>query len=241
MAANAGRRDRRRVAGRCVELGGAPPGSTFSRSRGLIQVTMMEKTANGAHMDWLRAGASRREFERFVTDRTGPLLRTAYLMAGNLHEAEDLVQETMLRVARHWPRVRVMKYPAAYARQTLVNLALDGAAQRARRTGELTAAESAATWEPTDIRAQRALYEVDTREELRGALAALPARQRAFIVLRYWEDLPEAEVAEILGCSVGTVKSSASRGLARLRATIRDDASGYRTPLMTPRNTAAPN
>ena len=76
-------------------------------------------------MDWLRAGGSHREFEQFVTDRTGPLLRTAYLMAGNLAEAEDLVQEAMLRVARNWPRVRVMDYPAAYTRQILVNLALD--------------------------------------------------------------------------------------------------------------------
>lgn len=180
-------------------------------------------------MDWLRAGVSRREFERFVTDRTGPLLRTAYLMAGNLAEAEDLVQEAMLRVARIWPRVRVMDYPAAYARQILVNLALDGAAQRARRAGELAATDNADTREPADIRALRDLHKVDTQQELLGALATLPAHQRAAIVLRYWEDLPEAEVAEILGCSVGTVKSSASRGLARLRATIRDDASGYRT------------
>ena len=122
-----------------------------------------------------------------------------------------------------------MKYPAAYARQILVNLALDGAAQRARRTRELAAADSAGIQEPADIRAQRALHEVDTQQDLLGVLATLPARQRAFIVLRYWEDLPEAEVAEILGCSVGTVKSTASRGLARLRATFRDDVSGYHT------------
>jgi RNA polymerase sigma-70 factor (sigma-E family) len=180
-------------------------------------------------MDWLRAGASRREFERFVTDHTGLLLRTAYLMAGNLAEAEDLVQEATLRVARHWPRVRVMDYPAAYARQVLVNLALDGAVKRARRTSELAAADSAGAREPVDIRAQRALREVDNQQELLGVLATMTARQRAVIVLRYWEDLPEAEVAEILGCSVGTVKSTASRGLAQLRTTIRDDACGYRT------------
>jgi RNA polymerase sigma-70 factor (sigma-E family) len=177
-------------------------------------------------MDWLRAGGSRQEFERFVTDRTAPLLRTAYLMAGNLAEAEDLVQEALLRVARRWPRVQVMEHPAAYARQVLVNMALDGAAQRARRSGELAAADRAGTYDPVDTRAQRDLHEVDTQQELLGALATLPARQRAIIVLRYWEDLPEAEVAEILGCSTGTVKSTASRGLARLRATIRHDASG---------------
>jgi hypothetical protein len=64
-------------------------------------------------MEWLRAGASRRESEQFVAERTGPLPHTAYLMAGNLAEAEDLVQETMLQVAGNWPRVRAMQYPAA--------------------------------------------------------------------------------------------------------------------------------
>jgi RNA polymerase sigma-70 factor (sigma-E family) len=178
-------------------------------------------------MEWLRARSSRQEFERFVTDRSGSLLQTAYLMAGNLAEAEDLVQETLLRVARHWPKVRAMEYPAAYARRVLVNVALDGAERRARRAGELAASDGDAT-DLADTRAQRELYGVDAQQELLGALGALTARQRAIILLRYWEDLPEADVAEILGCSVGTVKSTASRGLARLRAIIRNDASGYR-------------
>ena len=177
-------------------------------------------------MDWLRASTSRQEFERFVTDRTAPLLRTACLMTGNLTEAEDLVQEALLRVARHWPKVRGMAYPAAYARQILVNVALDDAAKRGRRKGELAPAASAGVHDLVDTRAQRDLCEVDTRDELLGVLATLPARQRAVIVLRYWEDLPEAEVAEVLGCSTGTVKSTASRGLARLRATIRDGSPG---------------
>jgi RNA polymerase sigma-70 factor (sigma-E family) len=179
-------------------------------------------------MEWLRARSSRQEFERFVTDRSGSLLRTAYLMAGNLAEAEDLVQETLLRVARHWPKVRAMEHPAAYARQVLVNVALDGAERRTRRAGELAASDGDDATGLADTRAQRDLYGVDTQQELLGALGALTARQRAIILLRYWEDLPEAEVAEILGCSVGTVKSTASRGLARLRAIIRNDASGYR-------------
>jgi RNA polymerase sigma-70 factor (sigma-E family) len=178
-------------------------------------------------MEWLRARSSRQEFERFVTDRSGSLLQTAYLMAGNLAEAEDLVQETLLRVARHWPKVRAMEYPAAYARRVLVNVALDGAERRARRAGELAAPDGDAT-DLADTRAQRELYGVDAQLELLGALGALTARQRAIILLRYWEDLPETDVAEILGCSVGTVKSTASRSLARLRAIIRNDASGYR-------------
>ena len=178
-------------------------------------------------MEWLRARSSRQEFERFVTNRSGSLLQTAYLMAGNLAEAEDLVQETLLRVARHWPKVRAMEYPAAYARRVLVNVALDGAERRARRAGELAASDGDAT-DLADTRAQRELYGVDAQQELLGALGALTARQRAIILLRYWEDLPEADVAEILGCSVGTVKSTASRSLARLRAIIRNGASGYR-------------
>jgi RNA polymerase sigma-70 factor (sigma-E family) len=177
-------------------------------------------------MDWLQASTSRQEFERFVTDRTAPLLRTACLITGNLTEAEDLVQEALLRVARHWRKVRCMEHPAAYARRILVNVALDGAAQRGRRKGELAVADSAGAHDPVDTLAQRDLHKVDTRQELLGVLATLPARQRAVIVLRYWEDLPEAEVAEVLGCSTGTVKSTASRGLARLRATVRDGASG---------------
>lgn len=83
-------------------------------------------------MHWLRADTTRREFERFVTERTDQLLRTAYLMAWDLAEAEDLVQETLLQVARRWPKVRTMEHPAAYARKLLVNLAIDSAQKRAR-------------------------------------------------------------------------------------------------------------
>jgi RNA polymerase sigma-70 factor (sigma-E family) len=168
-------------------------------------------------MHWLRADTTRREFERFVTERTDQLLRTAYLMAWDLAEAEDLVQETLLQVARRWPKVRTMEHPAAYARRLLVNLAIDSTQKRARRSGELTAGGGADATERPDHRAERDLDSVDTQAVLLDALAGLPARQRAIIVLRYWEDLPEAEVAAILGCSTGTVKSTASRGLARLR------------------------
>lgn len=176
-------------------------------------------------MEWLQARTSRQEFERFVTDRTAPLLRTACLVTGNLTEGEDLVQETLLRVARHWPKIRSMEHPGAYARQILVNVALDGAVQRGRRKGELAAGDNAGVYGLADAIAQRDLQKVDNRQELLGALATLSARQRAVIVLRYWEDLPEAEVADLLGCSIGTVKSTASRGLARLRTSISDDTS----------------
>jgi RNA polymerase sigma-70 factor (sigma-E family) len=177
-------------------------------------------------MHWLRADTTRREFERFVTERTDQLLRTAYLMAWDLAEAEDLVQETLLQVARRWPKVRTMEHPAAYARKLLVNLAIDTAQKRARRNGELTAGGGADAADRPDHRAERDLDSVDAQAVLLDALAGLPARQRAIIVLRYWEDLPEAEVAAMLGCSAGTVKSTASRGLARLREQLGDGPPG---------------
>jgi RNA polymerase sigma-70 factor (sigma-E family) len=171
-------------------------------------------------MQWLRASQARLEFERFVGDSADRLLRTGYLMASDLAEAEDLVQETLLRVARRWNRVRLMDYPAAYARQILVNLAVDGTQGRVRRHGELTQPNPAQLADVQDGHAELALRAVDTQAELLAALAGLSSRQRAVIVLRYWDDLPEAEVAAILGCSPGTVKSTASRGLARLRQSL---------------------
>jgi RNA polymerase sigma-70 factor (sigma-E family) len=158
----------------------------------------------------------RAEFDRFVAASTDALLRTAYLIVGDLGEAEDLVQETLFEVARRWPRVRRMEHPTAYARRILINRAVGGAKRRARRRQELAA----------DVPPDRAMpvlagAQVGEHEELIGALAALPPRQRAVIVLRYFLDLPEAEVAAALKCSLGTVKSTASRGLARLERALR--------------------
>jgi RNA polymerase sigma-70 factor (sigma-E family) len=152
-------------------------------------------------------------FDRFVADSTNGLLRTAYLIVGDLHEAEDLVQETLFKVARRWPKVSRMDHPAAYARRILVNLALRGSPKRSRRRTELSEVR------PSDPAAPAA--PLDTHDELYAALAALPPRQRAVLVLRYFLDLPEAEVAAALRCSLGTVKSTASRGLARLEQTLR--------------------
>jgi DNA-directed RNA polymerase specialized sigma24 family protein len=83
------------------------------------------------------AERSSQEFEAFVTETADPLFRSGYLMTANVAETEDLLQETFLRVARHWNRVRSMEYPLAYARRVLINLALDGAASRDRRGQEL--------------------------------------------------------------------------------------------------------
>jgi RNA polymerase sigma-70 factor (sigma-E family) len=167
-----------------------------------------------------RSERRRAEFEQFVTESSPALLRTAYLVAWDLTEAEDLVQECLLAVARRWPRVRGMERPHAYARRMLINLALDGATRRSRRRQELDADAPSVLAHLTDDAGIRALRDVDVRSELTEALGRLAPRQRAVLVLRYFEDLPEAEVARLLGCSVGTVKSTASRGLARLQAAL---------------------
>ena len=158
----------------------------------------------------------RADFDRFVADSTDPLLRTAYLIVWDLGEAEDLVQETLLQVARRWPRVRRMEHPIAYTRRILVNRALGGASRRSRRRQELS--NGAPPERPTDRSDPQAF---DAHDELMGALAMLPPRQRAVLVLRYFLDLPEAEVAAAMKCSLGTVKSTASRGLARLEQVMR--------------------
>ena len=165
-------------------------------------------------MDWARDAAAKRQFENFAAGASETLLRTGYLVTGDAGQAEDLVQETFLRVARRWGQVRSMDHPAAYARRILINLVLRGAGRRSRQKAEL-AAPGAGT-EAADQAAARALRHVDDLAEFRWALAQLPARQRAVLVLRYWEGLPVAEVAGILGCSAGTVTSTASRAAARL-------------------------
>jgi RNA polymerase sigma-70 factor (sigma-E family) len=152
------------------------------------------------------------DFDEFVAGNLEQLLKTAYLITWDAGDAEDLVQECLLKVARRWPRVRKMAQPRAYAGRILANLAVDDARRRARRRSELDGSAPV-----LDGPAQDLLVGLETRAELLDALALLTPRQRAVLVLRYFNDLTEAETAEALGCSPGTVKSNASRGLARLR------------------------
>jgi RNA polymerase sigma-70 factor (sigma-E family) len=181
-------------------------------------------------MDRMMGKADRRRFDGFVDDVTDDLVRTGYLMTWDLAETEDLVQETLLRVARRWSRVESMDHPFAYARRILVNLVIDGRTRRERRRHELALDEDGVGDGRVDHGAGRGFDGIDDAAEFRWALATLPRRQRVVIVLRYWEDLPEAEVAEILGCSPGTVKSTASRGMARLRVLLSADAVPVTTP-----------
>jgi RNA polymerase sigma-70 factor (sigma-E family) len=179
---------------------------------------------------------TRAEFEQFVADSADDLLRTGFLVAWDLAAAEDLVQECLLRIARRWPRVRSMDHPKAYARRVLVNLALDGAGRRNRHRSELDARNRAPVEDRRDEAAALALGIVETTSELIDALGALAPRQRATLVLRYSEDLSEAEAARVLGCSVGTVKSTTSRSLERLRqilASGRTGGAGVDPPRLT--------
>jgi RNA polymerase sigma-70 factor (sigma-E family) len=147
--------------------------------------------------------------EEFLAERGSALLATAVLLAGSHEAGEDLLQVALERLLRQWRRID--GDPEGYLRRTMYHLAVDRWRWRRRHP------EVGLTAEPGDGGPDPAAH-VDLREALGQALALLPARQRAVLVLRYFEQLTEAEIAEVLGCSAGTVKSSAARGLQRLRS-----------------------
>ena len=152
-------------------------------------------------------------FERFVQSRSAPLLRTAYLLAGDRHLAEDLLQDTLAKVAQHWESVEAEGNPEAYARTVLYHRAVDTWRTRLRRprvVGDLTR-------EPVD-RADL-FVDSDRRLLLQSALSRLTPRQRAVLVLRFYEDRTEVQAAAVLGCSVSTVKTTTRSALTRLRVT----------------------
>lgn len=149
-------------------------------------------------------------FREFVRDRSTPLLRTAVLLVGgDRGQGEDLLQEVLERMYVRWDRI---EEPEAYARRALTHTAINRWRGRRRRPPELPLLPG----HPGPVTDDGSAT-VDLRDALVRALLTLPPRQRAVLVLRYLDDLPEDEVARALGCSVGTVKSHASRGLSRLR------------------------
>jgi len=151
-------------------------------------------------------------FEEFVQARSGSLMRTALLLTGqNRAEAEDLLQLALERAYRHWPRVIGSGEPERYTRKILANASADRWRRLARRPEGALPPRDGGPGVPDHT------AEIADRDFLLRALAGLPPRQRAVLVLRYFDDLPEAEIAEILGCSLGTVKSHAARALSRLR------------------------
>lgn len=186
-------------------------------------------------MEWPDGGA-RRQFERFVASSTDELFRTGNLLTLDAADTEDLLQETYLRVARRWRRVRSMDHPVAYARRVLVNLAIKTADRRARRRQELESEDALGS--ACSFSGTRAVDRIDDIAQFRWALAQLTTRQRAVLVLRYWQSCTEAEAAELLGWPIGTVKSTGSRAVARLGELLAVDADsrssrarGQRDPL----------
>jgi RNA polymerase sigma-70 factor (sigma-E family) len=146
--------------------------------------------------------------EELLVVKGGHLLRTAVMLAGGQEDGEDLLQAALERVFRRWRTIR--GDPEGYLRRTLYHLAADGwRRKRAWRARLGLLGQPGAR--PDDTGA------VDNRDQLLRLLRQLPPRQRTAIVLRYWEELTEAQVAQAMGCSPGTVKSATSRGLRRLR------------------------
>lgn len=149
-------------------------------------------------------------FREFVANRSSALLKSAVLLTGgDRHAAEDLLQNALVKVAGRWQRI---DEPEAYVRQVLYRQQISRWRLKWRRR-EVSVAEP-----PETSAAPDASNAAELRLVLRAALSRLTARQRTVLVLRYFEDLPEADVARLLGCSVGTVRSTTHRSLARLRA-----------------------
>jgi RNA polymerase sigma-70 factor (sigma-E family) len=146
--------------------------------------------------------------EQFLAERGQPLLHTAILLAGSRADGEDLLQSALERLVHRWKKIE--GNPEGYVRTTLYNLAVDGWRRKTNwraRLGLIATPDAA----PDEASA------VDDRDTIIRLLHQLPPRQRTAIVLRYWEDLSEADTAKAMGCSVGTVKTTTHRAMQRLR------------------------
>jgi RNA polymerase sigma-70 factor (sigma-E family) len=178
---------------------------------------------------------ARTEFEEFVTARSAALFRTAVLLTGNRQDAQDLVQSALERACRHWDRVASAEQPEAYVRRILVN-SLKDRWRLGRRIVEVPLDD---IWPPPsgfgsgDAAGQSPYRQVELRRSMIAELRRLPVGMRSVLVLRYFEDLTEAEIAHALNCSTGTVKSQAARGLARLRAALGSAADALALPAKT--------
>ena len=167
------------------------------------------------------------QFSAFVREHTHALIKTGYLLTRNSGEAEELVQDTLVWLYPKWHQVTAAQYPVAYVRKAVVNRYLAG-----RRRMSSTEVHFDPTLERFSDRpaARDETAEVDERMAMWRELGELTERQRAAIVLRFFHDLPDDEVAQVLDCRVGTVRSLISRALVALRSTgeFADDAIGSR-------------
>ncbi len=156
-------------------------------------------------------------FAEFVAGRQAALSRTAYLLTGDHHLAQDLVQAALLQAARHWRRIHTS--PEAYVRRAMYHQNISWWRRRKVVEAALVDHDSPTVAPDTDLRLS-----------LDQALGHLTTKQRTVLVLRFYEDLTEAETARILDCTVGTVKSQSAKGLAKLRtdAALVDEGRGTR-------------
>jgi RNA polymerase sigma-70 factor (sigma-E family) len=162
------------------------------------------------------------DFTAFVAASSRRLLRSAYLITGDLGDAEDLLQTALERAYRRWPSIRRADVPEAYVRRIIVTSAINGSRRRRVRSSPLD--EALLLGRPDPV-----LEGTAGRVALAALVRQLPAGQRAVLVLRYFDDLTEAETARVLGCTVGTVKSQHARAMARLRGLVADQRDGSRT------------
>jgi RNA polymerase sigma-70 factor (sigma-E family) len=175
------------------------------------------------------ARISEEQFADFVTARSGMLLRSGYLLTGDHGLAEDLVQTSLEKTYGALGRVSDERALESYTRKIMVNTVISWSRRKSWRNEHPTEAEN---MPPPDV-VSSADGEADDRAAVWAALAQLPPKQRAVMVLRYYEDLTEADTARALGCSVGTVKSHAHRAIARL-----GDLLGEHAPTATTTTTA---
>ncbi|MGL4173948.1 MAG: SigE family RNA polymerase sigma factor [Actinomycetota bacterium] len=163
----------------------------------------------------MRTAEREQAFNDWAHARSAALVRSAYLLCGDWHAAEDHVQETLVKVYMAWPKVN--DSVDGYARRTLVNVFL--ARKRLKSSGEYATdmSENPSAWGQTSDPSGGVINHLT----LAAALAEVPKSQRAVLVLRYWEDMSVVQVAAVLKCSVGNVKSQAARGLSTLRTALQ--------------------
>jgi len=161
------------------------------------------------------------DFEEYVGARGPSLLRFAYVLTGDPHQAQDLVQTALMDAYRHWRRVKRAKHPDAYVRRMIVNAHLTWRRRRAS-TEALTAEVQSAGVHPDHAQG------VADRDATWRALAQLPPRGRAVLALRYYADYDDAAIADVLGTAVSSVRSTASRSLAALRGQLDPAVHGNR-------------
>ncbi|WP_067499584.1 SigE family RNA polymerase sigma factor [Actinoplanes sp. TFC3] len=155
-------------------------------------------------------------FDDFVQARGWALLRFAYVLSGDAHLSEDLVQEVLARMHRRWDKVTALQHPEAYVRTAIVRQYVSW--RRRRSAGETILAELP---EPPGLSEPQ--QRVLARDQMWRLMAGLPRAQRAVLVLRFYCDLPDDDIAQLLGCGQSTVRSQAARALARMRTLLADE------------------